>query len=64
MIWAHVVSADRYNVSTFAKHVQKSICGGGPLAAEGEQIAAESVQDANLGHTCSKHKYPQKKVLN
>ena len=39
----------------------QSICGGCPLAAEGEDIAAEAVQDAILGHTDSKNRCPKKK---
>ena len=36
----------------------------GPLAAESEEIAAEAVQVAILGHTDSKNRYPKKKALN
>ena len=57
MIWANVVSADRLNPSTFVKSVQnKASAEGGPLAAEGEEIAAEAVQDAILGHTSQKNR--------
>ena len=31
---------------------------------EGDEIAAEAVQDASLGHTDSKNRCPEKKVLN
>ena len=37
---------------------------GGPLAAEGEEIAAETVQVAMLGHTDSENKCPKKTKLN